>query len=217
VVRKRAPLDTARSALDSAAAPKTLATYITLWHYAIDPLILAVSAKTWAGLSLEDRTTLRKILRCVEIATRSRRAPVSADVVIVIHLALNDLRATLTSASDSRVCRGAIHKRGLHRAPAPIPRPSEEPSNAQSEHVQHRIGTRLRAGSSNAKTEHEVSRAFLPGKVLTFYPHRKAPLRPTLWNAVTPSWFPFICTDCIQKRITRLLMLCAMRLSSHRR
>jgi hypothetical protein len=61
------------------------------------------------------------------------------------------------------------------------------------------------------------SRAFLPGKVLTFYPHRKAPLRPTLWNAVTPSWFPFICTDCIQKRITRLLMLCAMRLSSHRR
>jgi TRAP-type C4-dicarboxylate transport system substrate-binding protein len=75
VVRKRAPLDTARSALDSAAAPKTLATYITLWHYAIDPLILAVSAKTWAGLSLEDRTTLRKILRvcrnCYTVPPRS--------------------------------------------------------------------------------------------------------------------------------------------------
>ena len=28
--------------------------YVTLWHYAIDPLILAVSAKTWATLSPEE-------------------------------------------------------------------------------------------------------------------------------------------------------------------
>jgi tripartite ATP-independent transporter DctP family solute receptor len=35
--------------------------YITLWRYAIDPLILAVSAKTWASLSLEDRNTLREV------------------------------------------------------------------------------------------------------------------------------------------------------------
>jgi TRAP-type transport system periplasmic protein len=27
-------------------------TYITLWHYTIDPLILAVSGKAWATLSL---------------------------------------------------------------------------------------------------------------------------------------------------------------------
>jgi TRAP-type transport system periplasmic protein len=35
--------------------------YVTLWHYAIDPLILAVSAKTWAILSPQDRSILQKV------------------------------------------------------------------------------------------------------------------------------------------------------------
>jgi hypothetical protein len=47
--------------------------------------------------------------------------------------------------------------------------PSEEPSNAQSQHVQDQIGSRLSAGGSNAKAEHDVSCALLPGNVLTFY------------------------------------------------
>jgi TRAP-type transport system periplasmic protein len=34
--------------------------YVTLWHYAIDPLILAVSAKTWATLSPEDQYILQR-------------------------------------------------------------------------------------------------------------------------------------------------------------
>ena len=34
--------------------------YVTLWHYTIDPLILAVSGKTWVGLSREDQRVLRK-------------------------------------------------------------------------------------------------------------------------------------------------------------
>ncbi len=34
--------------------------YMTLWHYAIDPLILAVSGKTWAGFSVQDQNVLRK-------------------------------------------------------------------------------------------------------------------------------------------------------------
>jgi tripartite ATP-independent transporter DctP family solute receptor len=34
--------------------------YISVWHYAVDPLILAVSAKTWASLSAEDRAIVRK-------------------------------------------------------------------------------------------------------------------------------------------------------------
>ena len=33
---------------------------ITLWHYAIDPVILAASARTWARLSREDRTIVRR-------------------------------------------------------------------------------------------------------------------------------------------------------------
>ncbi len=34
--------------------------YITLWHYTIDPLILAVSGRTWARLRGEDRTIVRR-------------------------------------------------------------------------------------------------------------------------------------------------------------
>jgi len=34
--------------------------YVTVWHYAIDPVILAVSGKTWAAISAEDRTIVRK-------------------------------------------------------------------------------------------------------------------------------------------------------------
>jgi tripartite ATP-independent transporter DctP family solute receptor len=38
----------------------TVHKYLTLWHYTIDPIILAVSGKTWAGLNLEDQKVLRK-------------------------------------------------------------------------------------------------------------------------------------------------------------
>ena len=88
MVRKRAPLDTARSALDSAAAPKTLATYITLWHYAIDPLILAVSAKTWAGLSLEDRNTVRQVGKAIMELQKdeAREAPVKPSKLVAGHV-----------------------------------------------------------------------------------------------------------------------------------
>ena len=34
--------------------------HVTLWHYAIDPLILAVSGKTWMSLTAEDRSIVRK-------------------------------------------------------------------------------------------------------------------------------------------------------------
>jgi TRAP-type C4-dicarboxylate transport system substrate-binding protein len=35
--------------------------YITLWRYAIDPTILAVSAKTWMSFSPEDQKTIRQV------------------------------------------------------------------------------------------------------------------------------------------------------------
>lgn len=35
--------------------------HVTLWHYAIDPLILAVSAKTWMNIGAEDRAIVRKV------------------------------------------------------------------------------------------------------------------------------------------------------------
>jgi tripartite ATP-independent transporter DctP family solute receptor len=35
--------------------------YVTLWHYAIDPLILAVNARTWMSLSPDDRKVVQQI------------------------------------------------------------------------------------------------------------------------------------------------------------
>jgi tripartite ATP-independent transporter DctP family solute receptor len=35
--------------------------YVTLWRYSIDPLILAVNAKTWTSFSREDQDTVRKV------------------------------------------------------------------------------------------------------------------------------------------------------------
>ena len=35
--------------------------YVTVWHYAIDPVILAVSAKTLLSLSPEDRALVQKV------------------------------------------------------------------------------------------------------------------------------------------------------------
>jgi TRAP-type C4-dicarboxylate transport system substrate-binding protein len=35
--------------------------YVTVWHYAIDPTILAVSAKTWTSLSPADRQILQEV------------------------------------------------------------------------------------------------------------------------------------------------------------
>lgn len=35
--------------------------YVTQWHYAIDPVILAVSARTWSRLTPEDRNIVSKV------------------------------------------------------------------------------------------------------------------------------------------------------------
>ena len=35
--------------------------YVTVWHYALDPVILAVSGKTWLSLSPEDRALVQKV------------------------------------------------------------------------------------------------------------------------------------------------------------
>jgi len=64
---------------------------------------------------------------------------------------------------------GRVRKRGFNWTAAQITPPGEEAAKAQSQHVQDRIRTRLRAGSSNAEAEHDVSRALTEGKVLTFY------------------------------------------------
>jgi tripartite ATP-independent transporter DctP family solute receptor len=44
--------------------------YVTLWHYAVDPLILAISAKTWMSLSPPDRNVVRKVGEEVMVAQK---------------------------------------------------------------------------------------------------------------------------------------------------
>jgi TRAP-type transport system periplasmic protein len=58
--------------------------YITLWDYAIDPLILAVNAKTWASLSLEDRNAVREVGRVIMGLQKdeARAAPVRPDKLV---------------------------------------------------------------------------------------------------------------------------------------
>lgn len=62
----------------------TVHNYITLWHYAIDPLILAVSAKTWASLSLEDRNTVRQVGKAIMELQKdeAREAPVKPSKLV---------------------------------------------------------------------------------------------------------------------------------------
>jgi TRAP-type transport system periplasmic protein len=58
--------------------------YVTLWHYAIDPLILAINAKTWASLSREDQNSLREVGRVIMDLQKdeARAAPVRPDKIV---------------------------------------------------------------------------------------------------------------------------------------
>src|SRR5262249_11411079 len=57
--------------------------YVTVWHYAIDPVILAVSAKTWGVLSPEDRTLVRKVGEEVMVLQK-REAREGADGALTV-------------------------------------------------------------------------------------------------------------------------------------
>lgn len=58
--------------------------YVTLWDYAIDPLILAVNAKTWASLSREDQNSLRDVGKVIMGLQKdeARAAPVRDDKIV---------------------------------------------------------------------------------------------------------------------------------------
>ena len=75
--------------------------YVTLWHYAIDPLILAVNAKTWASLSREDQNSLREVGRVIMDLQKdeARAAPVRPDKIVEL---LQDKICTEWRLSASR-------------------------------------------------------------------------------------------------------------------
>jgi TRAP-type C4-dicarboxylate transport system substrate-binding protein len=57
--------------------------HVTLWRYAIDPVILAGSGKTWARLSSEDRSLMRKVGEEI-MAVQKREAREGAETALEI-------------------------------------------------------------------------------------------------------------------------------------
>jgi tripartite ATP-independent transporter DctP family solute receptor len=51
----------------------TVHRYVTQWHYAIDPIILAVNARTWASLTPDDRKIVAKVAEEI-MAVQKREA-----------------------------------------------------------------------------------------------------------------------------------------------
>jgi tripartite ATP-independent transporter DctP family solute receptor len=80
--------------------------HITLWHYAIDPLILGVSGKSWQDFTPEDRTILQQ---CAEEACRwevtMARQGLDGDLSSLGVLSSNGMKVTVLTPEQRRVFR----------------------------------------------------------------------------------------------------------------
>src|SRR5262249_19575884 len=81
--------------------------YVTLWDYAIDPLILAVNAKTWASLSLEDRNTVREVGKVILGLQKdeARSAPVRPDKIVELLQDMYGMEVVRPSRDDLEAFR----------------------------------------------------------------------------------------------------------------
>ena len=59
--------------------------YVTVWHYAIDPIILAVSTKTWMSLSPEDRQILQEVGAGIMAEQKKEAREGLQDEMVAIH------------------------------------------------------------------------------------------------------------------------------------
>jgi len=60
--------------------------YVTVWHYAIDPTILAVSAKTWTSLSPADRQILQEVGAGIMAEQKKEAREGLQDEMVAIHI-----------------------------------------------------------------------------------------------------------------------------------
>jgi tripartite ATP-independent transporter DctP family solute receptor len=76
--------------------------YITLWRYAIDPTILAVSAKTWMSLSPEDQKAVREVgeLMMAVQKKEAREGLENAAIVIDVLQKIYEMEVTHLSPAD---------------------------------------------------------------------------------------------------------------------
>jgi tripartite ATP-independent transporter DctP family solute receptor len=76
--------------------------YITLWRYAIDPTILAVSAKTWVNLTPEDQKAVREVgeLMMAVQKKEAREGLENAAIVIDVLQKIYEMEVTRLSPAD---------------------------------------------------------------------------------------------------------------------
>jgi TRAP-type transport system periplasmic protein len=77
--------------------------YVTLWHYAIDPLILAVSAKTWATLSPEDQYIVERVGQEIMFEQKKEAREGLMDDTIVVNSLEKIYEMEVTSLSPANV------------------------------------------------------------------------------------------------------------------
>src|SRR5262245_24829113 len=82
--------------------------HITLWRYAIDPTILAVSGKTWSSLSPDDRQILREVgeLMMAVQKKEAREGLENAAMVIDVLEKIYQMDVTHLSPADAEAFRG---------------------------------------------------------------------------------------------------------------
>jgi tripartite ATP-independent transporter DctP family solute receptor len=85
--------------------------YISLWRYAIDPTILAVSAKTWMSLSPEDQKAVREVgeLMMAVQKKEAREGLENAAIVIDVLQKIYEMEVTHLSPADVETFRDKTH------------------------------------------------------------------------------------------------------------
>jgi tripartite ATP-independent transporter DctP family solute receptor len=77
--------------------------YVTVWHYTIDPTILAVSAKTWASLSPEDRQILQEVGDVIMAEQKKEAREGLEDAMVAINILENMYQMEVTNLSPAEV------------------------------------------------------------------------------------------------------------------
>ncbi len=80
--------------------------HISIWHYAIDPLILGVSLKTWETFSEEDRKIVQECaLEACQWQVAQARAGLEGDMPALKTLAANGMDVTVFTPDDRKLFR----------------------------------------------------------------------------------------------------------------
>ena len=77
--------------------------HMTLWHYAIDPLILAASAKTWESLTAQDRMAIQRAAETVMAEQKKEAREGLEDTSTVIDVLQKVYGMEVTKLSDKEV------------------------------------------------------------------------------------------------------------------